>query len=709
MALFPVLGPEYYDEKTAGIRSRLERFYADNITINQSLWAEADTDLRFVCGDQTVFNDLYGNVPLLRRKPFTFNKIRPIENMITGYQRNNRKSSMATPVENGDQDTAEQFTKLFMHLNNRESILDTVSDAFEGAIQTGISFLQVWIDYRSDPISGNIRVDRCAYNSIILDSYFRKHDLSDCNGIWKRNFLTKREIISLLPDKVDDIIGLEGKDARDGKFQYMPESYQYAQNNLLTYDEYYYRDYRKQKMLVDTVTGESLEWSNNDDDRLKEFLRIYPSITVVEQDIPTVKLAILVQGRLMYDGPNPTGDTYPFIPVFAFFNPDTPYYHLRIQSMTRGLRDAQYLYNRRKNIELDILESQVNSGFIYKENALVNPKDIFMQGQGKGIALKEDANIADVQQIQAAQIPPSMLQLSEALSRELREISGVNEELLGAASDDKAGILSMLRQGAGLTTLQGLFDQLDKAQKQLYGKILNIIQTHWTPGKVKRILEEQPTQQFYDKNFGKYDVVIEDGFNTSTQRQLAFAQLLHLRESGVQIPDEILLEEATIQNKSKVIKAVAENARAAQEAQQMQQQVAMEEQQARTNLAKARTVADEGLGIERLSRVKENEALADERRAQSSKDRASGLLDLARTLKELDDIDIRQIEKLLNLSTAMRKQEELEKASRESMPKQPLAEGVVAQAAATPTAPTGELNTESGKGQPVPPVQDEGI
>src|SRR5690554_1096385 len=146
MALFPILGPEYYDEKTIGIRSRLERFYADNITINQALWAEADTDLRFVCGDQTVFNDLYGNVPILRRKPFTFNKIRTIENLITGYQRRNRKSSIATPVENGDENTSDQFTKLFMHLNNESNVLETISDAFEGAVQTGLNFLQVWID-----------------------------------------------------------------------------------------------------------------------------------------------------------------------------------------------------------------------------------------------------------------------------------------------------------------------------------------------------------------------------------------------------------------------------------------------------------------------------------------------------------------------------------------------------------------------------------
>ena len=56
-----------------------------------------------------------------------------------------------------------------------------------------MNFLQIWLDYRNDPVSGNIRVDNCSYNSFLIDPYFRKADLSDCNAIWKRSFFTKRE------------------------------------------------------------------------------------------------------------------------------------------------------------------------------------------------------------------------------------------------------------------------------------------------------------------------------------------------------------------------------------------------------------------------------------------------------------------------------------------------------------------------------------
>lgn len=651
MPLFPVLGAQYYDEKDKDIVNRMEKFYTDTISINQAFWAEADTDTRFEVGDQTLWNDLYGNLPANRRRQFNFNRIRRVTNMISGYQRRNRHSTVVIPVENADEQTADQYTKIMYWINQQEGVLETISSAFHGAIVTGMNLLQVWVDYRSDPISGNVKVDHRSYNSFLMDPYFRKADLSDCNGIWGRSFLTRRECISLLKDKEDEISTMLGQDNRDGKFQFMPESYNYGMRNLLTYDEYYYRDYRLQKMLVDTQTGESVEWRSDDTDALKLFLKRYPQITVIDQEIPTVKMAILVQGKVMYHGPNPIGiDRYPFVPVFGYFNPQLPYFPWRIQGVVRGLRDAQFLYNRRKIIELDILESQINSGFIYKEDALINPKDVFLNGQGRGLALKAEAQMTDVQQIQPPQIPPSMIELSKILGEEINQISGVNEELLGSAVDEKAGILSMLRQGAGLTTLQTLFDQLDQSQKLLGSLILEIIQNNFTPGKVKRILNQDPSPQFYNKTFGRYDCAIEEGLNTTTQRQMQFAQLLQLREVGVPVPDDILLEAATLQNKKELTDAIKSANEQKAQAEQMQLQSMLSEQQAKTNLANARATADQGLGLERMSRIQENQQLAVERQAEAQKDRMAAVLDAVKALKELESLDLAQVEKLVALA-----------------------------------------------------------
>jgi Ni,Fe-hydrogenase maturation factor len=655
MPLFPQLGPEYYDEQDRGILDRMMAFYAESISINQSFWTEADTDTRFLTGDQTVWNDIYSNLPANRRKSFSFNRIRRVVEMISGHQRRNRKTNVVIPIENADDATADQYTKILMWCNQQEGVLETVSDAFHGSLATGMNLLQVWLDFRSDPISGNIKVDNCSYNSFLIDPFFRKQDLSDCNAIWKRSFLTKGECASLLPDKVDEIMQLMGNDNRDGKFQFMPENYNYGMKNLLTYDEYYYRDYRKQKMLVDSQTGEVQEWRSQDEEALKMFLYREPTLTMIEQEIPTVRLAIVVQGKVMYDGPNPLGiDQYPFVPVFAYYTPEMPYFPGRVQGVVRGLRDAQYLYNRRKAIELDILESQINSGWKYKEDALVNPRDIFLSGQGRGLAVKTEAQMSDVEQIIPPQVPPSMIQLSEILAREVQEISGVNEELLGSAIDDKAGILSMLRQGAGLTTLQRLFDQLDRSQKLLGKVMMDVIQSNFTPGKIKKILQEEPAPQFYNKAFGKYDCAVEEGILTTTQKQMELAQLLQLREMGIPIPDSSIIESLTVQDKPKLLQAMEQEKQQQMQMQQAQQQMAEQEAQSRIQLAQARAQADQGLGAERYSRIEENQALAEERRAEAIKDHELGLLNLVKAMKELDGMDINHLAQLVTVAKTLK-------------------------------------------------------
>jgi hypothetical protein len=255
-----------------------------------------------------------------------------------------------------------------------------------------------------------------------------------------------------------------------------------------------------------------------------------------------------------------------------------------------------------------------------------------------------------VQQIVPPQIPPSMFQLSEAMAQEINQISGVNEELLGSASDDKAGILSQLRQGAGLTTLQNLFDQLDQSQR-LVG-LLNIqaIQNNYTVGKVKRILNEEPTPAFTNKNFGKYDCVVEEAALTSTQRQLAFMQMMALREAGINIPDEILLDNLNVQNKKEIRDSVAQSNQMKQQAEMQMQQSQQQLQQSQATLAQARVEEQMSLANERNTRSQSNLGLAEERRIAAIKDLEQAQLAKIKALSELEDMDMAKIERLLKMA-----------------------------------------------------------
>lgn len=644
------------------IKRQMDANYSVNQSIWQTTWTEQTLDVRLEAGDVSMMGELNTSLPNNGPQYF-FNRTRPLLSMVSGYQRRNRKSTIVVPLENADQETADQWTKIIMNIYKREGVLESLSEAFyQGACITGLSFLHVYLDWKDDPICGNIKVDVVPYSAIFPDPYFTKPDLSDAKFIWRRSYLTHTEAAILMPEKYyDEVMALPGNPTgtgRDGKFQYMVESYGRASQNLVAYDEYYYRDYRKRTLLVDKQTGESLDISKRSDVDLEGFLGDNPRVEKVEQIVPTVRLAIQIQDKVFYDGPNPLNiDTLPFIPVFGYFNPMMPYYYSRIQGICRSLRDPQILLNRRIILNFDIAESIGTSGFIFKEDAVVDIKHLFQTGAGRMIPIKKGANIADVQQIAPPQVPPSFFQLSETASKEMNLVTGINEELMGSAIDDKAGILAALRQGAGLTTLQPLFDRLDYSQNLLGNLIMEIVRNNYTPQKIKLFLEgKQPTPFFYNKAFGKYHCAVELGFDTETQKQLQFAQMYQLKELG-ELPRGALLNAATIQNKTEIYKQLQQEQQQAAQAQQAQMQAQMQEQQARTKLAQARAIADQGLGVERMSRIAENQALAQERRAEAAKDDYQAVLNYVKALKEIEGIDLAQIEKIMALKRIIETEE----------------------------------------------------
>ncbi|MFB5619514.1 MAG: hypothetical protein ACE5RC_00075 [Nitrosopumilus sp.] len=652
-------------DKDRDIQELKKNIYNDTITNTQSFWSSADRATRFKAGDQTLYEDYYGNVPAFRRRQLYFNRIRRITNMITGHQRKNRNSIISIPVEDRDQQASDQTTKLLFWTAAKCHEQERISEAFDyGPVTTGMSLLHYWMDYTKDPESGNIMCDHVPYASFMIDNYFKKKDLSDCNFIWRRQFVSPVQAKILLPGREKEIDKMRPKGSTDSKFQYMAETYNYGMKNLFYYDEFYYRDMRDAKILIETDTRLTREWQGTDEN-LEEFLRAFPNVVVKKTKVPTVRMALSLDDKTFYDGPQLSSsdmpiDLYPFVPFLGYFEPNLNFSY-RINGVVDGLIDAQYIYNRRKIIELDILESQVNSGWKYKPGSLVNPADVFLSGQGRGLAIKDGKEMTDVEKIPPGDIPPSFFQLSESMGREMQEISGVNEELLGAATDDKAGILSMLRQGASLTTLQLLFDNLDFSMR-LCGELrLELIRKNFSYGKVRQILGEEPVEDYKNKVFNDFDVRIEEGANTTSQRQLAFIQKFELYKAGVPISPEDLLQDATFQKKNEVIENIQKQQQQQLQQAQQQQELEMFKLQSEAELLKSQAIANEGLGIERLSRVEENRALAVEKMSESEQKRNQSKLDYAKTLKELEDIDLNQINNLIKIDLMIKQAMQEEK------------------------------------------------
>jgi hypothetical protein len=653
------------DVSNKDLLQMMDWFYNSNYPSNASLWMQGAIDMRFKVGDQGLYNQVYGNNNTGDAQRFFFNLIRRHINMVCGYQRKNRKSTISMPIHDQDDALADDINRVFRYCENRDGFQEYLSEAFEGSCSTGMTLLNMYLDFTNDPISGDIFTDAVPYNDYLIDQFFKKQDLSDCNGIWRRKWTSKTIAKGLLPGYEKEIDKMKPGGQKDGKFPVQAELNNVAMSNLFTYDQMCYRTTRPGKIILDPYTGESAEWEDNDEDEkdlMQRVLQQQPWLTVKEVQIPTVKMIIKLSDHVVYHGKNQLGiDSYPYVPSICYYEPNMKQFALRCMGIIRNARDSQFLYNMRKVIELKLLQSSVNAGWIFPVDVVTDMKAFRQNDGGSGflIPLKSGRLPSEIQRIEPVAIPQSLLELSNSLAEDITRITGINEELLGAATDDKSGILSMLRQGAGLVTLQTIFDKLDYTQR-LYGDLrYKVIRKNFSKGKIRNILGKDPDPRFFSAAAQRFSIAVEEGNYSTTQKQMELQQLLHFKELGLPIPDKSILRAAFITDKKQIIEDMAQQNEQQQQAQQQQAQLDQQKIQAEVMGLQAKSQVDmakqqdlHASVAERFAKIQDLQASAEHKSSQSD-------LDMVRTMIELEDMDLQNFRNNLELAEYIKAQNKL--------------------------------------------------
>lgn len=624
--------------------AKFNQFYFDAYRTMSTYYAQAYRDLRAYSGDNWTQQEK-SSLLRQRRMILELNKIRRIINLYSGYERENRTSTIVSPVESSDQVTADQLSQVMMHVYAKTEAEYIFSEAFEHSLKTGLAIIGMYIDYTNDKVNGDLKFYWKPFNALILDPYFTKRDFSDCDQAATRDLLGREHVKMLLPGVDPDIIDNIPPGIRNNKFQYLGlyQHYQstYLSKNLLTYDQYWERINERREFIIDKESGEMQEWNGDDKEKfeLKQILRTNPQFDLIQSYKPTVKLTILVGDVQLYEGPDPVGiDDYPFTAALCYHEPLIDSFDLKIQGVVRQVRDAQRIYNRRHSQIIDIMESVINTGWIHKNGAVVDPDMLFQSGQGRNIVVNEDSDVnADLRQINPPQIPQGYLAYQDVMDKNIMEIPGGSEEILGLSSTGDmqvSGKLAEVRASNGLKGNRGLFDNWEYTQKLFGNKVLKAIQTNYDAAKVQRIINDEPTEQFFSKDFDQYDSVITSTVKTQTQREAYYHHLLQLRAMGIPIPDDELVDNVPMQGKTKLLKKMQE----IQEQQQQAQQVEMMDKNRRNRLEEAEIEEKLGLAQERRARVLSDIGLARERVSESELNQTKGLLNNAKTIAEIEDM-----------------------------------------------------------------------
>lgn len=649
----------------SNIRQFLDNLYSKFQPIEQSRWNQSNIDTLFYAGAQDFVNRYFNFSPSTSGNKYYFNLVQQPVNMVTGYERQHRKNFSYVPCEGGDPKTTDQYNKLMTHVANAGCIHEQKSKAKELAAVSGMVLAQPYLDFNgNDHAQGELKLKIWEYNSFIVDPYFRSPDMSDAQFVWCQEYISKNEALDRFPDCKDIIGPMSGSAQRYGNFYFLPENYNMARNDLLVLSYVWYKWKRKKKRLYSQKLNQFFDFAGGNEN-LEQILYNIPDMEEVTVEVPTWKLAVVLNDQLMFQGDNPLGfDTCPFIPYFWNYDPHINYYDLRVRSLIRTMRDPQFLFNWKVITNNDIAAATINAGWKRKSGAVANEDNLKKSGQGWDVIINEGYEMTDVEKIIPSAVPQSDLALADQMADLIFKTSGINLENWSGQQDKQiSSLTAMIKQAANLMVFQKYFDQWDFSDKLLGDVCLKIILNNWNAEKVQLYIGEEPTPFFYSKIFSKFQVLVEESDLTPTQQNLQAQQMLDINERfGREVfPPSMIIPKLNITGKAEIIQFLQqqEQQMSAVQAEAQNIQHAFEEAKlkelmtkAASNLAAARerhgrAEANIGLFEERLSEITQNRALATKAKMESLEKLVDviakyGEIETSLKMNQLQSFDYRQ-------------------------------------------------------------------
>lgn len=584
----------------------------------------------FYAGNQSFVNRQFNFSSSSQFQSYYFNLIQQPVNLVSGYQRQHRKSINYIPFEGADPNTTDQYTRLMTNVVNRGGIHEIFSKSCEYAAVSGLNLMQPYLDYTGDdPAQGELKVKIWEYNSFMCDVYFRSYaDMADANIIWCQEFIDPIEAELRFPDRTSTIRPMAASPHRYGDFYFLPENYNLQTNNMMVISYVWYKSKTQKKRLYSKKRNQFFDFAGGDGN-LEQILYHIEDMEPVTVTVPCWKVAVILNDQLMFNGKNPLGiDTdCPFIPNYWNLDNHINDMNLRDRSLVFPMRSPQFLFNYKVINNNDIAAATLNNGWMRKSGAVANEDNLKRTGQGYDVIINEGYEMTDVQKIIPSAVPESDLALAQQMSDLIFQTSGIQLENWSGQDDKQISTLTaLIKQAANLMVFQKYFDQWDMALKVLGTRMLQIVLQNWNASKVGMLIGEEPSPHFYSKIFAKYQVVVEEGLLTPTQKNFQAQQLLEINERfGREVfPPSFIIKDMNLQGKAEAMEFLQQQEQAMQAAQAEQQNIAHAFEDAKLkemiskatlNIANARerhgrSESNIGLLEERLSNISKNQSLS---------------------------------------------------------------------------------------------------
>lgn len=569
-------------------------------------WREAARqDYEFVSGKQWSEEDIKA-FESSGRPAITINRIKPLINVLSGYQRLNRYDIDFLPRTSDDIDICQVRKGLTKYILDECEYDKHESQAFLDAVIGGIGWLDVGYKFDQEIGDGDAYVHREDPFGVYIDPETHALDFSDAKYICRAKWVDKDELALAYPEHKEEILAqyaiYDEIERTDGK-QADPLWYKRETSKARMVECWY--KVKQQQTLYYLQDGSVVP---KEDMKIDYFLQ---GLVVGESTVPVtkVRVATFIERFLLEDIPSPyEHGEFPLVPLtcYNFGVDDLP------AGFVRDLIDPQREINKRRIQELHILNTTGNGGGWIEDDAMTERQKAEFKRHGNVPGYFTEVRPGTISQGKImeraqAQVPSALIQAETQAQGDLVEISGINEALMGTdIPSSSSGRAIELKQKQAITHIAPMFDHLRDAKKKvallLWGRRghKGIVPQFYTEDKIYRVegtngqqfihVNQQIIQQdrlgraiystLNDLSQGEFDIVVSDTQASTTQRQ---AQMWGLVDavSKLGVPGDlvfdIILDLSDLPNKEDIKQRW-------QQRQQQQAQAAQQQSQAQIQL-----------------------------------------------------------------------------------------------------------------------------
>lgn len=508
----------------------------------QAQWREhAREDFAFTSGDQLSDADKQ-KLRDMNRPVIIMNRVEPIIDSVSGQEVANRQEVQFIPRQQGAVQVNEVLTSAAKWFRDQCDAEDEESDAFREMVVCGMGWTETRLDYEDDP-DGAPKIERRDPLEMVWDSTAKKRNLVDA----RRLFHVVRDV------PIEEARALcPGDDFEDADYNASWVDHVDAKEPHHVNSRFYDKTSGDGAEADKTVTMVRAQWwervpvwrvmdpANPDniltldkaefEDLAQRAKLAGAPLRFAKQTRKAFKQAYL--GAILLEiGEAPCKDHFSFKCMTGKRdrNKNTWY------GLVRAMKDPARWSNKWMSQTMHIMNTSAKGGIMaergqFFEHDADGEESYARQDQvtylKQGALSGPNPKFAPKPQ---AQFPSSTFQLMEFAITSMRDVTGVNVEILGQQSAaGQAASLDLQRKQSAMIILQPLFDSLRRYRKEQGRLLLYLIENYLSDGRLIKIVGNDQAQYVplvRQPGVSTYDVIVDESPSSPNQKEATWAML----------------------------------------------------------------------------------------------------------------------------------------------------------------------------------------